>query len=173
MRILLLASLMILTGCQVPKFSIFSDKKITKCPEKPTEVLTTENVKEINLTEEEKTKSGFIQKGVSRGYKFEAKKDKKLNYSTEDDVCVWIYTPDLSILQEPNIPEDGIYFIQLSTLKGSQSYEIKFSLKNADTVSSEKKQPAENITSEANYVDMGLSAEETIKKYFQHLILKH
>ncbi|MBK1987913.1 hypothetical protein A0J48_010235 [Sphaerospermopsis aphanizomenoides BCCUSP55] len=114
-------------------FACDKEKKTTEvtaveCPKQPKTILASNNVKTIDFSTPSITQSGMVSKNKSLGYTFEAKSGQKLGYSTNQDICIWIYTPDNQILSTPNLPTDGKYTIQISALKGSTTFDLTLSL---------------------------------------------
>lgn len=144
-------SLLFISGCQVisPKLEQASEPLNTtassvssdECPEQPNIVLNTQNVQAIALSNEPITLSGIARNNQSLGYTFEAKSDQKFNYQTEEDICVWIYTPDNQLVNSKNLPVDGKYTIQVSAPKGAATFELEIGLETEQT-----EQVARNLT---------------------------
>lgn len=74
--------------------------------------------------------------GDQKAYSFKAKKGERLKFKTNEDVCVWIYTPSSTLLGEEAFPEDGIYVLQVSPAKGSTSFTLEMTLEHPKQVSS-------------------------------------
>jgi hypothetical protein len=116
-------------------FACDKDKKTAEvtaveCPKQPKTILASNNVKTIDFRTQSITQSGMVNSNKSLGYTFEARSGQKLGYSTNQDICLWIYTPDNQILSTPNLPTDGKYTIQISALKGSTTFDLTLSLDN-------------------------------------------
>jgi hypothetical protein len=62
------------------------------------------------------------------GFSFDAQAGQTLNYSTADNICVWIFTPDNQILTASTLPQSGKYTIQISAPKGNTTYQLALSL---------------------------------------------
>ena len=73
------------------------------------------------------------------GYTFQGQAGERLNYQTNQNICVWVYTPERQLLSDPILPTTGRYTIQVSALKGSTTFELKMSLGNTTVFSSEPK----------------------------------
>lgn len=123
--------LLIIGGCNAAgsnpnSNSVFADNT---CPEKPSSTLDPKNVKAISLNTSGITKeSGQLNGGKSLGYTFEAKSGDKLSYKTKNDICIWIFTQDLTLLSNTDLPKSGKYIIQVAAPKGSTSFDLEISL---------------------------------------------
>lgn len=153
--LLLFASL--LTACQ----SFLSPQ--SSCSKEPNTVLKNQNVKEIKLDEKPEKASGYISNNEAVGYTFSAKEGQQLNYKTDDNLCLWIYTPNQKILKETTLPENGIYLLQLTTLKGSSSYNITLNLQQPSLTPTPTLTLTPTITNSSN---SSLSPRETVEEYF-------
>ncbi|BAQ62263.1 hypothetical protein GM3708_2669 [Geminocystis sp. NIES-3708] len=103
----------------------------TGCLKTPGELSSAE---EINL-QETVAKSGQLTAGKYIGYTFEGKKGQKLNYTTPNDICLWIFQPDTKLLEGVELPIDGKYTIQISLLKGSSTFDLEMSLQDTSIAS--------------------------------------
>ncbi|MFM6788709.1 MAG: hypothetical protein ACKPJP_18865, partial [Microcystis panniformis] len=83
-----------------------------------------ENLENVNLTTETITKSNQVSATKAVGYTFKGKSGQNLSYNTDDDICVWLYSPDNQILQGTKLPEDGKYLLQIAAPKGSKTFKI-------------------------------------------------
>ena len=88
-------------------------------------VLDAKNVQEINFEADSITKSGDVGENKSVGYRFTGHKGQKLTYQVNNDVCVWVYTPDNDLLTGTELPKNGKYLIQLSSLKQSATFNLE------------------------------------------------
>ncbi len=109
-----------------------TDNQSGKCPDKPGK-LNPSNVEKVNLDQSETTVSGQLIAGKALGYSFEGKENQKLAYSTEDEFCMWIYTPDNEILDDLELPTDGSYTVQISIPKGAKTFELGMQLRNPES----------------------------------------
>ena len=143
-RKLFIFSLIFISGCQItapkPEEISTSEKTTTsgECPEQPEVVLNSQSVQAIALENKQATLSGIARKNKSLGYTFDAKSGQKLSYQTDDNICVWIYTPNNQLLNSKNLPVDGKYTIQVSAPKGSATFELAVGLDISQTSSSLK-----------------------------------
>ncbi|MBC1239864.1 ARC6/PARC6 family protein [Nostoc sp. 2RC] len=123
-RIVYLTLLMI-SGCGS---GITSTPVSSNCPEKPTNTLAEKDVQEVVLDEQTLSKSGQANASKSIGYEFAAKSGQKLSFSTDSDICVWLYAPDNQILKGGDLPQTGKYIMQVSALKGSKTFDMNMTL---------------------------------------------
>lgn len=146
-------SLLFISGCQIisPESEQVSEPVNTttsaasgECPEQPNVVLNNQNVKAIALENEQAALSGIAKKNKSLGYIFDAKSGQNFNYQTEEDICVWIYTPSNELLTSKKIPVDGKYTIQVSAPKGSATFDLNISLKTEKLASNPVKKERNN-----------------------------
>ncbi|MEC4880737.1 MAG: ARC6/PARC6 family protein [Scytonema sp. PMC 1070.18] len=105
-----------------------SNSNFVACPEKPTTTLKENDVQEIVLSEQTLTKSSQASASKSIGYRFAAQSGQRLSFSTESDICIWVYSPDNQILNDLNLPQNGKYLIQIAALKGSKTFDISMTL---------------------------------------------
>jgi hypothetical protein len=105
----------------------------SQCPTQPTAVLETNNVKPISLSSQAITETGMVTNNKSLGYTFTAKSGEKLIYKTNQDICIWIYTPDNQLITNPILPLDGKYTVQLAAIKGSTTFDLALELEENNT----------------------------------------
>lgn len=133
-RLLLVMLLMLLSGCSsssqnnTNSQSDRSQKASEGCPTEPEVVLQKETVKSINLTETMIAQSGIAKKNQSLAYRFEAEAEQKFSYQTEQDICVWLYAPDMALLDSGKLPQDGTYIVQITALRGSTTFDLVMGL---------------------------------------------
>jgi hypothetical protein len=133
MKNLLSFCFLITYGCAAgSKVSQIMPQISTGCPEKPTAVLNTKNVKDISLNKQIVKESAQASVNKSIGYTFAASAGQEFYYKTAEDICIWLYTPDNQILKGVTIPTTGKYTLQVSAPKGSTSFSLEMSLKSGD-----------------------------------------
>jgi hypothetical protein len=105
----------------------------SKCPPESKVALAKNNVEDIILNATDTSKS--VMAGINRpiAYSFMGKKGHKLNYKTSDNLCVWLYSPEIKLLNDNMLPQDGKYFLQVSPPEGSGTFELKISLTGNDS----------------------------------------
>ena len=126
MKLFLFLLLITLVGCN-SKSSVSSSNG---CPDKPQGSLAQKDIEEVSLNQSLLSKSGNISADKYKGYAFDAKKGSRLSYKTKDDICVWVYAPNSTLLNGDEIKLDGKHIIQISALKGSTSFSLDMSFGN-------------------------------------------
>lgn len=185
LRYLSLISLILLSGCK----NALLPQDLSQCPHHSSVLLKQENISSLELNKSPQVLSGFVSEKNGVGYEFKAKKGDKLNYSSPENLCIWIYQPNQQILDETTLPEDGRYLLQLTTPKGSQTYEITLSLTQESATPSESgiKSPVdddkekESLTSSPSteqkndenpsetHSKTAISPQQTIENYFNFI----
>ena len=127
-NLLFYLSLLSISGCQGLSQKTQLPQVSTGCTEKPQVVLTKENITKITLENQIINKSGQASATQSVGYTFAAQAGQKLSYRTQDDICIWTYTPDNQLLDSGEIPQSGNYILQVSAPRGSTTFNLKMSL---------------------------------------------
>ncbi|MEZ2250022.1 ARC6/PARC6 family protein [Microcoleus sp.] len=131
--------LIIIGGCSAASSNPNSNAGFagSTCPEKPSSTLDSKDVKAISIATSGSTKeSGQLNGGKSLGYTFEAQSGQKLSYQTKDDICIWIFTQDLTLLSNTDLPKSGKYTIQVAAPKGSTTFNLEMSLGTLQTSAS-------------------------------------
>jgi hypothetical protein len=140
MKKLLLAILIFLAyGCnqsKAPNPSTSTSDTANGCPDQPQGSLEEKSVKKITLSNSSLTESGQVGAGKQKAFLFEAKKGQKLSYRTKDDICIWVYSPDNTVLNGDEFKVDGKHTMQVAALKGSTSFTLEMSLGSLSTSSS-------------------------------------
>jgi hypothetical protein len=159
-RILFVSFLSLLFGCQNLPSQTSSNVNLAQasqesegCPEQPEGRLDDANVKALSLGERSHSESGVIKKGQSQGFTFEGQKGQQFNYQTDNDLCVWIYTPENQLLESTTLPVTGRYLIQVSVPKGSGTFELAMSLESQKNHSSDFVRTASDTSSSSNPVN--------------------
>ncbi|MBE9170680.1 hypothetical protein IQ238_25245 [Pleurocapsales cyanobacterium LEGE 06147] len=171
---ILIIGLFFLSGCQLntskleQKSDAINYSRVTsdECPEQPEVVLDRKNVQAIALDDEPITLSGIAKQNQSLGYTFEAKSDQKFNYRTEEDICIWIYTPDNQLVNSKNLPVDGKYTIQVSAPKGSATFELEIGLDLSQNLSSLNSNISINNSSQSQQIEERPPADEFVINYY-------
>jgi len=143
--LILVANFVILSSCSIKT----TNDNI--CPNQPSGTLDPANVKSITLLEKESIESGQINSNQNLGYIFRAKAGQKLNLDTKKNLCVWVFTPSNKLLKGNDLPEDGNYTLQVSTLGGAGSFKLAMRLEDKFQVSNT------NISSKPESVDTSSS----------------
>lgn len=105
----------------------------SQCPTQPTAVLETNNVKPISLGSQAMKETGMVTTNKSLGYTFTAKSGEKLVYKTNQDICIWVYTPDNQLINSPILPLDGKYTVQVAAMGGSTTFDLGLELEDNNT----------------------------------------
>ncbi|BAY95333.1 MULTISPECIES: hypothetical protein [unclassified Tolypothrix] len=101
------------------------------CPDKPVDSLDTKNVKQIQLTSQPIKESSQLRAGKDLGYTFEAQSGQRLNIQTNDEICIWVYTPDNQIITGKDLTQTGKYIIQISVPKGLSTFDLQLALESS------------------------------------------
>lgn len=119
-----------LTGSQSNSPDLASDATLGAqvCPQVSNEPLLSESVQPADLKEGTVDLTGQIRSGQSLGFTFQGKAGQPLNFSTQDNLCIWVFTPSNQLLQGGNLPEDGKYIIQLDTPSGTTAFSLNLDL---------------------------------------------
>ncbi|WP_204103115.1 MULTISPECIES: ARC6/PARC6 family protein [Spirulina sp. CCY15215] len=135
-KLLLLALPLFLFGCaNLPNINISLGEKESQatefdengCPVEPGE-LKSNNVKKIDIDGKIIEESSRVRKGKYIGYSFEGKKGQELDFSTETDLCLWLFSPNNELIDGLKLQEDGFYTLQITVPKGSTSFDLTIGL---------------------------------------------
>jgi hypothetical protein len=153
-KLLIYSTFLSIIGCQPgmnPIASISSNSVSSSgCADKPTGSLSKKDVEEIVLNEGTITKSGQVNASKYHGYTFTAKSGEKLVYKTNQDICIWVYTPDNQLINSPILPLDGNYTVQVAAMGGSTTFDLALQLQNDADKSLSSAQPTPLETSQTN-----------------------
>ncbi|QFS51401.1 ARC6/PARC6 family protein [Nostoc sphaeroides] len=127
-KLIIYSTLLTLFGCQNLGNSSSSVSSSKGCSEKPSISLRENDVQEISLNEKIITKSGQANASKAIGYKFQGESGQKLSYSTEADICIWLFAPDNEIITTRDLQKTGKYILQVSAPQGSKSFDLQMSL---------------------------------------------
>ena len=97
-----------------------------QCPDSPSGTL--ESPETINISDQRVEKSGVVKPGDDIGFVFQGQEGQRINYSYNNQLCVWIYTPDNTLLEGVELPTNGPYTVQVASLSGTTTFEIEMSL---------------------------------------------
>lgn len=103
----------------------------SNCPNTPQGSLTQQNVKPISLGTQPIAESGQIREGQNLAYTFKGKIGQRFNFSSKENICVWLYTPNNRVLKSSELPENGNYIVQVSTPQGVTMFNLAMSLTSA------------------------------------------
>jgi hypothetical protein len=136
------------------------------CPSQPKSALSKSNVENITLNADDNSKSGMAGINKPIGYSFIGKKGQKFNYKTSSNLCVWLYSPDLKILSDNVLSQDGQYFLQASPPEGAGTFELKMSLTSGDAKSSPSGSPTAVASSSTTNSDR-ISPDRAMIDHYQ------
>ncbi|NER49428.1 MAG: DUF4101 domain-containing protein [Symploca sp. SIO1A3] len=164
-KLLLFITIITIYGCQnIPDNS----RQSGACPEQPDIALDSKNVQEIALGNEMSTESGIANKSQSVAYTFAAEEGQKLAYNTDDDICLWVFSPENDLLTSNTLPKKGKYIIQVAPLKGSTTFELAMGLDvvQKSTNNQETVAPAARPISQEQAVELVTKWQKSKPKIF-------
>jgi hypothetical protein len=139
-KVVVYSTCLSIIGCQTienPLTNVSSNAiSSSGCAEKPIVSLSGKEVETVALNESTITKSGQVSASKNIGYTFTATIGQKLSYSTDADVCLWVFTPDNEILKGGDLSKNGKYIIQVAAPQGAKTFDLKISLGLLETASS-------------------------------------
>lgn len=150
-RLILYLTLLIISGCQAVSQTMPQPTQIsTGCSEKPKTALN--NPEKIQLNGQKVSKFSQVSVDKSVGYAFEAQAGQKLSYRTTDNICIWLFAPDTTLLASGDLPQSGTYTIQISVPQGSTTFNLEMSLGSLEVAQASVPSPSsqENTTSETS-----------------------
>lgn len=121
------------------------------CPLKPTATLASSNVKSISFSNGAIAESGTLSSNKHIGYTFTAKSGQKLLYQTEDELCLWLYSPENQLVTTTELPATGQYILQVSAPKGSQSFDLTIGFKTKEVTQAKKSLPPSTVSSNPTF----------------------
>ena len=131
-KLIVYSTCLSLIGCQTienPLTNVSSNAiSSSGCAEKPMVSLSEKDVETVALNESTITKSGQVSASKNIGYTFTATTGQKLSYSTDADVCLWVFSPDNEILKGGELSKNGKYIIQVAAPQGAKTFDLKMSL---------------------------------------------
>ena len=131
-KLIVYSTCLSLIGCQTienPLTNLSSNAiSSSGCAEKPMVSLSGKDVETVALNESTITKSGQVSASKNIGYTFTATTGQKLSYSTDADVCLWVFSPDNEILKGGELSKNGKYIIQVAAPQGAKTFDLKMSL---------------------------------------------
>jgi hypothetical protein len=131
-KLIVYSTCLSIIGCQTienPLTNVSSNAiSSSGCGEKPMVSLSEKDVETVALNESTITKSGQVSVSKNIGYTFTATTGQKLSYSTDADVCLWVFSPDNEILKGGDLSKNGKYVIQVAAPQGAKTFDLKMSL---------------------------------------------
>ncbi|MCH4905302.1 DUF4101 domain-containing protein [Cylindrospermopsis raciborskii CHAB3438] len=127
-----------LLGCQgltlpTPKGTGILNLGSPGCSDKPTVSLNAKNVEKITFNQGRISKSNQVSVEQHVGYTFAAIAGDKLSYSTDSDVCIWVFTPDTEIVKGKDLLKTGQYTIQVGAPQGVKNFNLEVGLGDLQT----------------------------------------
>ncbi|MEO0770009.1 MAG: ARC6/PARC6 family protein [Cyanobacteria bacterium J06649_4] len=119
---LLAVFLLPLLGCA--NLGLGQSNSNSSCPQRPGSPLNQNSVEQVSLDSGTITKTGQVSNGSSKGYAFVVKPGDELSFSTSDDVCIWIYGPDGSLVDGSTLLQEGPHVLQVAARQGGTTYNI-------------------------------------------------
>ena len=117
-------------------------------PPEPTATLDPSNVKSLDLGNEATIVSAMLNSNKYVGYVFTATSGQRLQYQTDDELCIWLYSPENQLLDTPELPVTGKYTLQIGLPKGSKSFNLTIGFQTEKIARTEKSSsPPSDFTS--------------------------
>jgi hypothetical protein len=152
-------------GCSKAADNIeLSNSAKSKCPDQPQGGIEVKDVKQVALSRTLLKESGQINSGKQKEFSFDGNKEQRLKYNTSDNVCLWTYSPNNTLVGEDVLPIDGRYAIQIAALKGSTSFPLETGLRNDNDPS-----PLEDSVPIASLSNNQSSPNAVISEYHQEI----
>lgn len=106
--------------------------ELRTCPDSPTRSLS--NTETLNLQDQNLQRRLEFSEGEDIGFSFSGTAGHEFEFRYPDDeVCVWVYTPDNRILSSSTLPRTGLYTIQVASRYGSQVSSLELELFNPES----------------------------------------
>jgi hypothetical protein len=164
-KFFLVVIITLLVGCQQqPNPSIVH--AISKCSEKPVTSLEAKNVKTISLNTQEIKESGTAYLDTSVGFSFDAKLGQDFTYRTDDNICIWVYTPDNQVLTTSKLLQNGKYIVQVSAPRGQTTFNLSMKLTTGEVIQSVQAQKTIAETSPKSPEKSSVSPEKALIDYY-------
>lgn len=146
-KAILPAILLLIQGCTL---SSGVSGSASECPETPKDSLSQDAIETVYLSQGAVEKSGQVSTGRPRGYSFEGKTGQNIDHTTLDNVCIWVYAPDNTLVNDNAITVNGVHIVQVSALQGSTSYTLDLRLKDPRVAprNQETPQSSDDVNSE-------------------------
>jgi hypothetical protein len=144
---LIILILPLTVGCDSPNLI----NPMVQCPSEPTSSLLAENIEFVDLINNELTQLSGVATQDSMGYQFFATAGQTLQYETDQELCIWLYSPDNQLLKSETLPLDGNYIIQISSRKQQQQFELSLGLNIDNANNQSSKTPTTNQFAQVNF----------------------
>ena len=113
--------------------------------------MASSNVEPISLSSNAIAKSGTVSSSKHIGYTFNARSGQKLQYQTEDDVCLWLYSPENKLVTSSELPATGKYTLQVAAPQGSRSFDLNIGFKAERVARTKNKYSASKVKSNSAF----------------------
>ena len=123
----------------------------SECSLEPTVALAPSNVKSISLSRGVIKESGTVSNNKHIGYTFTAKSGQRLLYQTEDDLCLWLYSPNNQLITTTELPATGQYTLQVATPQGSENFDLTIGFKTKQVTPTKKSLPSSTVSSYSRF----------------------
>ena len=124
-KFLLLLCLLTTHGCQSsPPTPV---KTTSGCPDIPPQNALLTKTENISIDKEIKV-SGTVRAGEYIGYIFESKQADQLSFSSDKNVCVWVFSQSLDLLKDNKLPKAGKYTMQVTVPQGTTTFNLDLKL---------------------------------------------
>ena len=117
------------------------------CSTEPTATLGSNNVESISFDRGAIAISGIVSSSRHLGYTFNAQSGQKLQYQTEDDICLWLYSPENKLVTTTELPATGKYTLQVAAPQGSKSFDLDIGFKTEKASSTAENYPTSKARS--------------------------
>ncbi|MDH6106192.1 ARC6/PARC6 family protein [Anabaenopsis tanganyikae CS-531] len=125
-------TLLLTYGCSQPILNsrsvIAPGTTVSGCSETFKVNLNQQNITEVGLNEQTLVKSGRVTATEAVGYRFDAESGQILTYTTNDDICIVVYTPDNRIISSGKLPVSGKYILEVSAPQNHRVFGLGMSL---------------------------------------------
>jgi uncharacterized protein YpmB len=123
-KVLLIAILCLLTSCidTTKTQKITKQQPTNKCSTALASSLKESNVKFLSGSTNSQKVNGIASSENPVGFLVPAKAGQLIKYTSSDDVCITLFSPDSKPMTSGEIGADGKYIIQVSVPEGSRTF---------------------------------------------------
>jgi hypothetical protein len=124
-------TLLLTYGCSQPILnsrSVIAGTTVSGCSQTFKVNLNQQNITEVVLNEQTLVKSGRVTATEAVGYRFDAESGQILTYTTNDDICIMVYTPDNQIISSGKLTVSGKYILEVSAPQNHRVFGLGMSL---------------------------------------------
>ncbi|MGC9503153.1 ARC6/PARC6 family protein [Baaleninema sp.] len=105
-----------------PRETVSSASRSSNCPEFPAQSLT--DPESIDLDGKTIQKTGTLPAGEAIGFTFVGKTGREFDIQQNEEICVWVYTPDNQIFSGKTLPVDGTYTVHVEPRTDATTYRL-------------------------------------------------